>query len=126
MAIVLIEWSIKPDNDSITEFMDWWRDHAIIHDKSGLTGEFLSAPVPKSELSLSVEVDDLGTSEAGASAWKFINVGFWRDHQTFREQVGKYMTDEPKSFEAGQRRRIVLEPQEWRLGEWPFAFPTCS
>jgi hypothetical protein len=109
----------------VSEFIEWWRDHAVIHDKSGLTGEFLSAPVPKTELLLPVEVDGLGSSEKDTSVWKFMNVGFWRDRRTFHDQVGAYMTDEPKRFEAEKRKRTVLEPQEWRLGEWPFSFPSC-
>lgn len=26
MAIVLIEWSIKSDDDSVSDFMKWWRE----------------------------------------------------------------------------------------------------
>lgn len=42
--------------------MDWWCNEATIKNKDGLVGEFLSAPVPKGELQLPVDVDDLGAA----------------------------------------------------------------
>jgi hypothetical protein len=126
MAIVLIHWRIWPNKESVEQFLDWWCKEATIRNKSGLLGEFLSAPVPEEELGLPVEVDDLGASDSSAKAWRFVNVGLWRDHRTFVKEVGHLMTDKRQSFEAGERTRTVFEPQHWRLGDWKLPEATCD
>lgn len=119
LAIVLIEWSIRPKEEAVSAFMEYWTKAAGIEDSAGLVGEFLSAPVPAAdELSFPVKVDDLGASDSDPNVWRFINVGLWKDRQTFYEQVGRHMTDKKQWFEAKRRRRIVLEPQEGRRGKW--------
>lgn len=125
-AIVLIEWRIKPNQEAVSAFMEYWTKVAGIEDTAGLVGEFLSAPVPADELSLPVKVDDLGAGDSNSKAWRFINVGLWKDIQTFYEQVGKHMTDKKQSFEVKRRRRIILEPQEWRRGGWELPPATCE
>src|SRR5687768_4425513 len=93
MAIVLIEWSIKPNDEAVAEFMKYWCEVAKIGDKGGLFAEFLSAPVPSGELSLPAWVDDLGSSDPKFPAWKFINVGVWRSSEDFSAQVRELMTN---------------------------------
>ena len=127
MAIVLIEWSIEPNEAAVSLFIEYWRTKLAIDDKSGLFGEFLSAPVPVDEVSLPVWVDDLSASDPKVPMWKFVNVGLWESRATFSEQIGHLMTDERQDFEAAPRRRIVLEPQEWRRGSWNDLPPaTCD
>lgn len=126
MAIVLIEWSIYPNQKAIDDFMVYWTAKAKF-DKGGLFGEFLSAPVPADELDLPVWVDDLGAGNPKFPTVKFVNVGIWKNRQTFYEQIGRLMKEGPQEFEAAPRRRIVLEPQELRRGDWDeFPPPTCE
>ena len=40
MVIVLIQWKIKPD--SVEDFLRFWKEEAIVQDREGLVGEFLS------------------------------------------------------------------------------------
>ncbi len=126
MCIVLIEWQIKPTQRAVVEFMEYWTTKATIEEKTGLVGEFLSAPVPADELSLSVRVDDLGASDEAPGAWRFVNVGLWENFQTFYRQVGHLMSDKEQEFEAGPRRRVFLEPQQWRRGGWELPPATCK
>lgn len=127
MAIVLIEWRIKPDEESAAAFMKWWCEKAKVKDKSGLLGEFLSSPVLANELPSELEVDDLSGDVDGVKAWRFINVAIWRDWPTFYEQIREFIDAPPRSFESpAGRRRVILEPQEWRSGCWDHPSETCE
>ena len=127
MAIVLIEWRIKPDDASVADFMEWWCERARVKDKSGLFGEFLSAPVPAGELPSGLEVDDLSGEVDGVEAWRFINVAIWRDWSTFYEEIREFIHAPLQPFESpAGRKRIILEPQQWRFGSWPFIEATCE
>ena len=126
IAIVLIEWSIRPNQKAIDDFMDYWTAKAKF-DKRGLFGEFLSAPVPTGELDLPVWVDDLGAGDPKFPTVKFVNIGIWKNRQTFYEQIGRLMKEGAQEFEAAPRRRVVLEPQEVRRGDWDdLPSPTCE
>ena len=119
MAVVLIHWYIKPNEQSVAEFLEWWTTEATVNDTNGLAGEFLSAPVPARELPFRTE--DLGASNDRATFWEFVNIGIWKSWESFLEQVGHNIRDDNDllPFEADIRTRTVLEPQEWRLGDWP-------
>jgi len=116
MILVLIHWRIKADDASEDAFFNFWTEFAKIDDKTNLIGEFLSAPVPANALPF--KVDDLSTGHSQTTCRHFINVGAWKDWQSFNDQVGKYMDDAKpmKDFEAERRTRTVLEPKHWRVG----------
>jgi hypothetical protein len=120
MIIVLIHWRIKPTEDAENAFFAFWTKQATILDKSGLCGEFLSAPSPASKFPF--RVDDFQLSNGEMSCRHFVNVGCWRDWQSFNDQVGKYMKDDAPMlpFEMDRRTRTILEPRHWRIGQWPF------
>ena len=42
MVIVLIKWMIKPEEDAIKAFLHHWKTEALVQDRRGLVGEFLS------------------------------------------------------------------------------------
>ena len=42
MVIVLIKWMIKPEENAITAFLHHWKTEALVQDRRGLVGEFLS------------------------------------------------------------------------------------
>lgn len=116
MVIVLIWWRILPTDQAVQAFLEWWKSHATIADDSALAGEFLSSPLPAG--SLPFASDDL--SPADGSYRAFVNVGLWRDLESFYSQVGQYFNDDapPREFEAQRRRRTILVPQAMRLGGW--------
>jgi hypothetical protein len=49
MIIALIHWRIRPDEASITAFLDHWKTNNTIGDRSGLMAEFLSDSLPMKE-----------------------------------------------------------------------------
>lgn len=118
MIIVLIHWRIKPTDEAVAAFYDYWKNKAKIKDKSGLTGEFLSAPLPARQFPF--RVDDLALGPGLLDCRHFINVGIWKDWEAFFEQVGQYMNDDKplQDFEADRRTRTILEPQQWRMGQF--------
>ena len=126
MILVLIHWRIKPDDASETAFFDFWTQIAKIDDKSNLIGEFLSTPVPAVQFPFNV--DDLSTGHSQGNCRHFINVGAWKDWQSFNDQVGKYIDDAKsmKDFEAERRTRTVLEPKHWRIGSAMMPSGTCE
>lgn len=117
MIIVIIHWRIKPTDEAEKQFVDYWRSLKI-KDKSKLVGEFLSAPVPKSQFKYLV--DDLSVGHASVECRHFMNVGIWDDEASFQGQVGQWFNDSkaPEAFEAERRSRTILSPKEWRIGDW--------
>ena len=113
MVIALIHWKIKPD--MVDAFLDFWCNEAVVQDREGLIGEFLSAPCDMSELPWITW--DLAASDGAYRS--FVNVGLWRDAEDFQDQIGKYFNRDaaPKAFEYERRRRTILRPQCWRIGE---------
>ena len=88
MIIVLIHWKIKPDQEMVDEFLQFWRQTALIDDRRGLIGEFLT--------------EAHSTAEYGWITWQltgcegeyrsFINVGYWNTHlvmTSWRNSIGK-------------------------------------
>ena len=63
MVIVLIKWKIKNKQGQIDAFLKFWKKQAVVQDRRGLVGEFLT--------------------EAGSSVVSRIYmhkvVGFWRE-----------------------------------------------
>jgi hypothetical protein len=56
----------------------------------------------------------------GDETCRFINVGLWASAEAFHEQVGRYF-DPAKGvlpFELKLRRRALLTPACWRMGDW--------
>jgi hypothetical protein len=118
MIVVLIHWRIKPTDEAVGAFFNWWKNTATIKDKSNLVGEFLSAPEPSSKFKFLV--NDLSPQPGEAPHRAFVNVGFWKDWESFYEQVGHNFDDDrpPQPFEAARRTRTILEAKEWRVGGW--------
>lgn len=118
MIIVLIKWKIENKQDQIDAFLDFWKQEAIVHDRKGLVGEFLS------ELGSRERYDyitwDFEKPE-GDIYTTFVNVAVWADADAFQEQIGQYFNDKKPlmSFEAERRVRTVLEPACWRMGVAP-------
>ena len=112
MVIALIHWKIEPDR--VEEFLEFWQKKAVVQDRSGLVGEFLS------------EVGDAG--EFPWVTWdladregvyrSYVNVGLWRNADDFHHQIARYFNDDtaPESFESERRVRAILRPLHWRVG----------
>ena len=112
MVIVLIHWKVK--HDRVDEFHQHWRQKTVVHDRAGLIGEFLSEACHTSEFPW-ITWDLTGCEGKYRS---FINVGIWRDAETFHEQVARYFPQsKPLDFEYEMRVRTVLRPDSWRIGD---------
>ena len=118
MVIVIIHWRIKPTQEAEDAFFNYWANVAKIDDKSHLVGEFLSAPLPAKDFPF--RVDDLTFGHGVLDCRHFLNIGFWKDRESFHEQVGQNMKDDTgiESFEADRRTRTILTPKQWRMGKW--------
>jgi hypothetical protein len=110
--IVLVEWRIKKGRED--EFLDYWSTRATIADRSGLIGEFLSRVEDRKQFPWMVwGLDRRWTT--------FVNVGFWRDGADFQQQIGRFIDNSkpPLAFEAQRRRRVLVAPERWRMGNSP-------
>jgi hypothetical protein len=116
MIIVTIWWYINNTDDDERAFMEWWRSHAKIHDRTGLLGEFLSRPNRAEDSPF--RTVDLRPSDSRYRP--FTNVGLWRDEDTFYQQVGQYFSDNNahEKFEFQRRDRIVMKTEQFRMGSW--------
>jgi hypothetical protein len=115
MIVALIHWRIKADAENVQTFLDFWRTQAKVNDRSGLVGEFLSEPGSVKQfpyITWHLDAEALGDHKP------YVNVAFWSDAEAFREQIAQYFNDgaEMKPFEKYRRRRIVLKPDSWRMG----------
>ena len=113
MVIVLVHWKIKPA--CAQEFLEFWRQEAVVQDRRGLVGEFLSEACHTSEFPW-ITWDLTGREGQYRS---FLNVGLWHDTDDFHRQVAMYFNDQtaPKSFEFERRVRTIMRPQCWRMGD---------
>lgn len=116
MVIVMIKWKIRPGRRD--EFLEFWRKKAVVEDRRGLVGEFLSEVA--TEASFPYITWNVSSCDDERQEYKvFINVGIWADDESFREQVAQYFNDDkpPMEFEAERRVRTVLTPRCWRMGD---------
>lgn len=118
MVIVLIHWKIIPNK--VEHFLKYWRKKAIVENREGLIGEFLSEPHSPAEYPW-ITWDIMGCEGKYRS---FVNVGCWSNADDFHEQIGKYFpenasTKKPKPFEYEPRIRTILKPKCWRMGDAP-------
>ena len=116
MIIVLIKWKIENKQEKISAFLKFWKQEAVVQDRRGLAGEFLS------EIGSEERYDYITwdfEKPKGDTYKIFVNVAIWADADAFQEQIGQYFNDKKplKDFEAERRVRTVLEPACWRIGE---------
>ncbi len=126
MIIVLINWRIKPDK--VEDFMLWWTSkEADIKQRGCVVGEFLSKPLALEELKKRTpgqeypfRVCDLTPGSCDEPYIPFVNVGLWESWEAFYSEVGKNFNDtgEKRPFEQYRRTRTILEPQNWRIGDY--------
>ena len=118
MIIVLIKWKIENKQDRINAFLNFWRKEAVVQDRKGLVGEFLS------EIGSKAQYDYITwdfEQPVGDTYKIFVNVAIWDDGEAFQEQISQYFNDKKPlmGFEAERRVRTVLEPACWRMGDAP-------
>lgn len=113
MVIALIHWKIKLD--AVSTFLDYWQEKAVVQDREGLIGEFLSEACHTSEFPW---ITWHLTGHEGVYR-SFVNVGIWNNAEDFRDQIGKYFEGkaEPEDFEYKMRTRTILRPRHWRIGD---------
>ena len=115
MIVVLIHWKIKPEQETVEDFFEFWRTEATVDDRSGLICELLNeTPSPEGHSWITWQ-----PPECEGKYRSFINIGYWNSSEEFHEQIGKYfetsMGQQP--FEAFPRVRTVLNPKCWRIGD---------
>ena len=115
MVIVLIHWKIKPKQKMVDRFLEFWKKEAIVNDRRGLVGEFLTESHSNAEY-------DWITWGLGGCERKyrtFINIGYWSSAEEFKDQIGQYFdtSSGKKDFEAKRRVRTVMKPKCWRIGD---------
>ena len=124
MVIFLINWRIRPDENSLQAFLSKWKTVLRVKNREGLIGEFLSRVRDANYF-------EYVTWEMGESSEEyrqhiksdkfvsFVNVGLWRSKDDFLENIGGNIPGDRWSmedFEAAPRRRAVVEPEAWRIG----------
>jgi hypothetical protein len=110
VRIVLVEWRIKKGREK--EFLDYWSTQATIKDRTGLIAEYLSRVEDEKQYPWMIwSLDPNWTT--------FVNVGFWRNGADFQEQIGRFIDNSrpPQAFEAERRRRVLVAPERWRVGD---------
>lgn len=123
LIIALINWRIHPAK--VSEFLDRWKTQLTLEGKPGLIGEFLSRVEDASfheGVTWSMEPDhqDDQTSWNDTEYISYVNVGIWEDVDSFLNAVGPYMIKTrviKEPFEAAPRRRAILSPEHWRIGD---------
>lgn len=115
MIIVVIHWRIKREPEMVEKFLRFWKNTAVVSDRRGLIGEFLTEPHSAAEYRwITWDLTDCQGKHRS-----FINVGFWNSAEEFHDQIGQYFptSDGLKDFEAEPRVRTALKPMCWRVGD---------
>ncbi len=112
MQIVLVDWFIKKGQES--DFKAFWKCALPVEDRSMMIGEFLSEPTGHEKF------EWVAWDLRKADATRFINVGLWASAEAFHDQIGRYFNPAggEKPFEFKLRRRALLTPACWRMGDW--------
>ena len=115
MNIILVDWKIVVGREK--EFKQHWRAGLPVDDRRRMVGEFLSAVSPKDATYpwITWELADSNNYS------RFINVGIWADADAFHDQIGRYFdpANGKADFEYELRKRALLTPECWRMGDWP-------
>jgi hypothetical protein len=112
MQIVFVDWLIIKGQEK--EFKAHWKAALPIEDRSMMVGEFLSEPTGNERFEwVTWDLRDEG-------ATRFINIGLWASAEAFHDQVGRYFNPAGGllPFEFKLRRRALLTPTCWRMGDW--------
>jgi hypothetical protein len=112
LQIILVDWLIISGAEP--DFKKYWKETVPVEDRSLMVGEFLSEPTGHEKFPWVTE--DLRNVDAS----RFINVGLWASAEAFHEQIVRYFDPAAGklSFEFELRRRAVLTPACWRMGDW--------
>ena len=113
MEIIFVHWQIIKGREK--EFLEHWKSGLPVNDRAGLVGELLSEP------SGHEKYDWVNWDLRGSDALTvFINVGLWANADAFHDQIGKYFNPAGGkfSFEHTIRKRALLTPKCWRMGDW--------
>jgi hypothetical protein len=121
MMVALIHWRIKPDDESISKFLNHWKTNNTIGNRKGLIAEFLSDSLKIADfpyITWHLDAESFGDFKS------YVTVGLWHDAADFQEQVAHNFNDDKPmlEFEQYRRRRVVFRPVEWRIGD--AAMPT--
>ena len=113
MHVVFVDWRITKGKED--DFKKHWKAALPIEDRSRMVGEFLCEPTGHEQFPWITW--DLRSEEG---VIRFINVGLWADAEAFHDQVGKYFDPATGKlpFEFALRRRALLTPRCWRMGDW--------
>src|SRR5678815_1905198 len=108
MVIALIHWRIKPDEESIEKFLEHWKTHDTVGNRSGLITEFLSDPLSTSAfpyITWHLDAESLGDFKS------YVTIGLWQDAAEFTDQIAQYFNDGKAllEFERYRRRRVVFK-----------------
>lgn len=131
MVIVLVKWYIISGQED--KFKQTWIDKMEPEIKKGLFCEFFSKPID----SIKEKYHTLDVENKHYTT--FINVGVWKDVESFDEAIGNFILGrkphdndlqkqlmEIYDFEYKLRERIVLTVEESRTGGWPLPSPTLT
>ena len=112
LQIVLVDWLIIKGAEP--DFKKYWKEAVPVEDRSLMVGEFLSEPTGHEKFPWVTE--DLRNVDAS----RFINVGLWASAEAFHQQIARYFDPAAGklSFEFKLRRRALLSPACWRVGDW--------
>jgi len=112
LQIVLVDWLIIKGAEP--DFKKYWKEAGPVEDRSLMVGEFLSEPTGHEKFPWVTE--DLRNEDAS----RFINVGLWASAEAFHKQIARYFDPAAgkRSFEFELRRRALLTPACWRVGDW--------
>jgi hypothetical protein len=116
VIIVVIHWKIRPDEASIRQFREKWRDMRPPH-LSNFVGEYLSDPLSEDEVGFPCTTFNASASVKYRS---FFNIGIWKDIDAFKTDViASFVVGaaDLQPFEFDHRERMVLAPFNWRAGE---------
>jgi len=116
MIVVLIWWKILPGRED--DFLRWWQIESEPKDKAPLFGEYLSRP--RRADSLPYKSTDLFPVDG--THVPFVNIGIWKDEESFRSVIGPRDDLQKKDFEFEYRTRTVLTVEETHQGEWSGQF----
>jgi hypothetical protein len=116
MVVIMVHWLIKKGIENEQAFEDFWKSMTV-QPNTGLYREVLTRPEEQDN-------PKFNTFSITDNAYiTYVNIGIWRDLESFDEAVGKYIQPpERRKPESGRRQdremlAVYLEDFEFKIRE---------
>jgi hypothetical protein len=117
MIVCLIHWKIRKGLEP--KFISAWQTTYTIKNRVGLIGEYLSEVKTDADFPWITWPIRCANDYNQRHCTHYINVAMWESADRFQAEIAANFNDTMPAldFEIERRRRVLVEPTQWRTGQ---------